>query len=234
MQKFIYLIVFVLPLASWAKFKHESEASLNLTGGNTDLKTYLLRTANSFEYSINKWTAKGAYTYGESNKKRSAENWQIEGRYDLSFTDRFGMYAGELIESDRFSGIKRRYNSDLGGKFFFFKSKKGEGFVEAGYRYTVEENTQSEEDERKDSKGRVYLESHYQFKKWLKGKIWYEYLPNFSRSVDYQMSFGPSLKVALSSIFSLKTSYLWRYDNYPAIDKGKHDYTFLLTLMAEK
>ncbi|MBT3980863.1 MAG: DUF481 domain-containing protein [Bacteriovoracaceae bacterium] len=216
-----------------AQFQTEDSASVNLTGGNTDLKTYNFASQNSYQYHQNLLALSGGYNYGESEKVRIVENWNVGLRYDFSLTSDLSVFFGEMAESDRYSGLKRRYNTDIGMKVALSKSEAHHVLTELGYRYSVEKNTVSTVAKKKYSKGRVYLEGHKSFKSDLSGKLWIEYLPNFSESKDYQINFEPSIIVTLTSIFSMKTAYLWKYDNFPVPGKGMHDYHYTLSLIAK-
>ncbi len=231
-MKFMFLVLLsAISISSFAQFKSEDSAAINVAGGNTDLKTYTFKSDNSYTISKSTYKFLGMYHYGESDSVRSAENWELGLRYDYAFFPETGMYVGELVEADRFAGYDRRYNSDLGATHIFYKSDSALLVGEAGLRYTIEKPLTSEED-KKDFKGRLYVEITETLKENVKGKIWVEYLPNFSEGSDYLVSLEPSLIVTLSKTFSMKTAYLWKYDNVPPTGKSKYDYNYTLSLIA--
>jgi putative salt-induced outer membrane protein len=231
--KSLLIALFAFSPAAKAQFKSEESLAINLTGGNADLKTYNLSSKNSYTFDPHKFTLNGLYLYGESNSVRSAENWSFGLRYDYSFTAKISLYFGELVESDRFAGVSRRYNSDLGGVYSFIKEDTKTFFTEVGLRYTIEKPSDDTQADRKDFKGRIYFEGTNRFREGLTGKFWIEYLPNFTVSEDYLVNFEPSLTFTLSESFSLKSSYLWKYDNLPIPENRKHDYQYQLTLIAQ-
>ncbi len=231
-MKFISIVLLsTLSISSFAQFKSEDSASINVAGGNTDLKTYTFKSNNG--YTVDKSTYKflGSYHYGESDSVRSAENWSLGLRYDYSFAALTGLYFGELIEADRFSGYDRRYNTDLGLTHYFYKSDSSTLLTEGGLRYTIEKQLDNSED-KKGFKGRLYVEATEVIKENVKGKFWVEYLPNFSESEDYLLNVEPSLIITLNKNFSMKTAYLWKYDNQPTLGKSKYDYNYTLSLLA--
>jgi putative salt-induced outer membrane protein len=231
-----FLLIFILLCASsnlFAVFMGEESATINLTGGNTDLKTYTLESNNKYSVKKNSFSLKGAYRYGESSNVRVSENWNGGLRYDHKLNPKYEPFIGELVEADRFSGIKRRYNTDLGLKYTFSATERSDLFIESGLRYTIEKSTDRSIVDKKAGKGRIYLEGGRKIKNDMTIKLWLEYLPNFSESDDYQINFEPSLNMTLTSILSMKTAYLWQYDNVPAVNTGKHDYNFNLTLIAK-
>ncbi|MBT7609758.1 MAG: DUF481 domain-containing protein [Bacteriovoracaceae bacterium] len=226
-----FLLSFIIFSAN-AEFKSEDSASITLTGGNTEFESYALKSLNTFKKDKRSYKLNGGYNYGESSKVRSSENWNIELRYDYALSDHNSLYLGEVAEADRFSGIRRRYNTDLGFKYTFIKSDHIHFLAELGYRYSIEQNIDQTIALLKDSKGRVYLEGSKTLKSNIKGKFWLEYLPNFSRSQDYLINLEPSLLISLTSVFSMKTAYLWKYNNGPSVGTGKHDYNYTLTLIS--
>lgn len=211
-------------------FKSVSEAASIITGGNTDLKTYLVKTDNVWKWTNNALTLKGDYTYGESNEVRSAERWSIGLRYDRYLNDRLSVYLGEVVEANRFAGFRRRFNTDLGAKYILINTDKTKSFAEAGARYTIEQIR--DQDDFNDWKGRAYYEISRKFSEAITGRFWAEYIPNFSRSEDYLLNFEPSIAVTMSSNLSLKFAFLFNYDNAPALGNGKQDYGYTTGIIA--
>lgn len=231
-MKIIFItLLFAMSFSSLAQFKSEDSASVNITGGNTDLKTYTFKSDNAYTLDKSVFKMNGSYHYGESDSVRSAENWALGLRYDYNAFPKTGMYVGELIEADRFAGYDRRYNTDLGLTHSIYKTDLKALLVEAGLRYAVEKPLDNSED-KKDFKGRVYGEISHTLKENIKGKFWIEYLPNFSESEDYLVNLEPSLIVTLTSTFSMKTAYLWKFDNLPPAGKSKYDHNYTLSLIA--
>lgn len=228
----VLLSLFAMGSNVFAQFKSTSEGSSIVTGGNTDLKTYLLKTENKWTRDKNVFSLNGLYTYGESDDVRSAERWHIGLRYDRILNERLNVFLGELIEANRFAGFSRRFNTDAGVKIKFVKTEKTESFAEVGLRYTIEKRRDESLADLKDTKGRAYYEIKRKFSDSMNGRFWIEFLPNFSNSDDYLINFEPSLSVAMNQNFSLKFAFLWNYDNEPAPGNGKHDYAYTTGIIA--
>jgi putative salt-induced outer membrane protein len=225
-------IIAFLSFNTYAEFKSSSEASSIITGGNTELKTYLVKTENKWTKEKNIFSINGNYTYGESSNVTSAERWAIGIRYDRVLSKQIDAFIGELVESNRFAGFSRRYNTDAGLKAKLLKNEKTEAFVEAGFRYTVEKKKDPNIKDDKDSKGRGYFEIKRVINESVNGRFWIEYVPNFTTSKDYLINLEPSLSVAMNNVFSLKFAFLWNYDNLPAPGNGKHDYAYTTGVIA--
>lgn len=226
------LLTLGLSQSQASNFSSEDSVSMNLTGGNTELKTYNLKSLNKYTLNDNIFVLDGKYIYGESKSVRNSESWSIGLRYDRQFNKMLGFYLGEVAEANRFAGFRRRYNTDAGAKYIVLSDDKKSLQTELGYRYSIEKFVDTTLADSKDSKARLYAEGTYKMKKDLAAKMTLEYLYNFTETEDYLLNLEPSLTVTLTSNFALKTSYVWKYDNLPAPNVGKHDYTYLLTLIA--
>jgi putative salt-induced outer membrane protein len=229
----LLLASLLFSFSAYAEFHSEDEVSTVQTGGNTDLKTYLLKSKNSYQWTNHVFGVNGSYTYGESSKLRSAERWDAMARFDRALDESLGVYLSEMIEANRFAGIERRYNSDLGLKYTLLQTETNTTAVELGYRYSIEKRKELNSSDLKDSKGRAFGKTEHKFNTNVSFQLAAEYLPNFSRSEDYLMNLDASTSVVLNQTFSLKISYLWSYDNLPAALKGKHDYTLSTGLLAK-
>ncbi len=222
----------LLPLHVFSQYKNESEASVVVTGGNSQLETYSAKSANEYKQESNVYTLKGGYIYGESSNVRSAESWDILGRYDRSLSENFSLFLAELVESNRFTGFRRRYNTDFGSKFTFLKTEKNTSFLEVGYRYSVEKKANQSIADDKDHKARVYVESAQKLSETASAKLWVEYIPNFSESKDYLINTEASMNMALDKTFSVKLAYKWSMDNLPTAGNSKYDYVYTTSLLA--
>lgn len=218
---------------AFAEFKSEDEAAVISTTGNSEFKTYALKSVNSYKLNANTVGLKGIYTYGESEKVRNAENWQVQLTVDHAFNEKISLVAGELVEANRFAGVSRRYNTDLGMKYNFVKNDNTQALLELAYRYTDEKNVSKSVADKKDSKAKVYVEASHKFNANVSGKFWLEYLPNFSESEDYQINLEPSLAVVMTEVLSLKVAYLWNYDHEPATGSVAHDTKYVTSIIAK-
>ncbi len=213
-----------------AKFNNESEVSLMKTGGNSDSATYGLKSKSDYTLDKNLFAFAAAYNFAESNEVTSTENWKFGVKYNRELFTSLGLYLGELVESDRFTGFDKRYNSDLGLFYSFFKSDKTELKAELGYRYTIEEDLIGESENY--SKMRLFSEYSLALNENVKFKYWLEYVPNLTESGQYQLSMEPVVEVVLAKELFFKVSYEWKYENTPVAGKSKQDYAFKTSLLA--
>jgi len=228
----ILLSLLLFTLNAQAKFASEDEVALLSTSGNTDVKTYDVKSKNSYEWGKNLLSSKGVYTYGETDGKSSAEQWNISLRYDRSYSEKMAVFIAEQIEANRFAGYARRYNSDLGLKRTLVKSDKSTGTAELGLRYVVEEKLARNLKNDEKSNARAFVEYARKLKDDLEIKVFIEYIQSFEQSEDYLVNAEPSLNVHFSKMFSLKMAYLINYDNDPVKGNKKQDTKYTTALLA--
>lgn len=233
MTNYFVLALMALQLNSFAEFKSEDEATIISTSGNSDFKTYALKSDNSYSLNSNTIGLKGKYTYGESDKVRNAENWEAQLSFGHALNDSISLIAAEIVEANRFAGFSRRYNTDLGLKYSFLKSDTSTALMSVSYRYSVEKNVDENIADKKDSKAKIYFEGSKQINKAVFAKLWTEYIPNFSESEDYQINFEPSISVVMSDLLSLKMAYLWNYDHAPSAGSQAHDTKYTTSVIAK-
>ncbi len=228
---FAVLLLCIAPAAQ-AVLTHESEVSLLNAGGNSELQAYNAITKNKYEFGKEAVLFGGHYTYGEAANALSARNWDVNGKFEHAFTERWSGIVAETIEGNRFQDVKTRYNSDVGAKYNITKTDLQTWFLEASYRYTVEDRYVAENVYQ--HKSRAYTEWARKQSETLQWKLWLEYLPNFSDGHDWMLTGEASLTAILTSMFSLKVAYKGLYDNLPAVEGLKnYDYITTTSLVAK-
>ena len=215
-----------------SKITNESEAGVAVASGNTKSKNYNVKQANAYKFDANtlKFDARFLNTF--SNDIESARYLFGALRYERDLNNKFSLYAAEGFESDKFAGYDFRHNNDAGGKYNIVKVEMFYWLAEAGYRYTYEKYT---------SGGRNYKNSLRTYteleKKWnpsVSTKYFVEFVPNLKESKDYQINTELSVSAALTSVFSIKSAYLLRYDHQPAPSSTTKTDTLLTTALVAK
>lgn len=233
--------------AAETKFNNESELSLIQTGGNSTVETYNGKTKSTWTKGKRIYSFGGHYTLGYSEvtddttgddeKKENVRNWDVNGRYEQVLSKSINGFSAVKYEGDEFSGYKQRENLDIGLKYIISNTDTTKSSFELGARYTIEKSITRDEDNEdvfNYTKARMYYEVTYTQSKTVVYKFWTEYLPNFTESDDYLVTYEPSVALALSNTFSLKTSYKAVYDNQPNIEGNENtDYTFTTSLLAK-
>ncbi len=213
-------------------FRNESEAGVVITSGNARSQNYQFKQSDVYRWESNLLKAEGRFLKSSSRGVETARFWTVGARYERELLDRFSLFAAQNIESDRFAGYLQRYNSDVGGKYFFVKEEAFSWLGEAGYRYTAENRIDASR--RNTSALRFYTEANRSWNTSVSSKLWIEYLPNLTASKEYRINAEASLSAALSDVFSVKTAYLLKFNHFPAPGATeKTDTWFTTSLVAQ-
>lgn len=226
----LFMALLIGSSAALAQYSNESELGIKVEGGNTETESYNAKTLNTYIQSDNTYKLGGHYSYGTSAQVEDTRNWDALLRYERTFNG-LGAYAASQIEGDKFKGIEERYNEDIGLLYKFIDTDKETLSAEAGYRYTLQYNTNGTHN--KEHKGRVYSAYKRKLNDNVEAGVWVEYLPNFTDGDKWILSFEPHLSVVLSKQLFLKLSYHGDYENQPTAGAKKYDYTYMTALIAK-
>jgi putative salt-induced outer membrane protein len=226
-MKLLIILMCLVSSAAMAQLTNESELSLIRSGGNAEVQTTNAKTTNLYKWEKYSALFGGHYTYGENSDNVAVRNWDVNGKLEQEVSEKLSIVAGEIIEGNRFVGIKSRYNSDLGMKYYYIKTDVKKFTTELSYRYTIEDRYEPLENTY-DNKARLYNEFDHKYSETLQYKLWLEYVPNFTDGKDYLINGEASVTSILTSMFSLKVAYKGMYDNKPA-DSGFKNYDYLTT-----
>lgn len=194
-------------------FRNESELSIVSSEGNSKSQSVSAIQKNGYMWSQNTLKSELRHLRSKAASRESAKSESAALRYERILSERLSAYAGQGVESDRYAGIKLRLNSDLGVKHTLLSSKEFSVAAEAGYRYTNE--THVVPPDSNGHFGRLYAEANGTLTETTSGKLWLEYLPNFTQPDGYFLNAEPSVAVMLNAILSLKIAYLMKYNNSP-------------------
>lgn len=215
MKKFLVgaIIALMLGVANANEFTNESELGVAVANGNSKSKNYNFKQENKYSFGGNLFKFNARYLNAYADSKESARYLLGALRYERELSNRFSVYAGQMFESDKFSGYDLRHSSDAGFKYYIKKEETYYWTAEAGYRYTNEKQISGKHEYRNQL--RTYTEVEKKWSPTVSTKYWLEYLPNLDNGSDYEINTEASISAALSSVFSIKTGYLLRYDKVP-------------------
>jgi putative salt-induced outer membrane protein len=217
---------------SAAEFKNESEAGVTVATGNTKTKNYNIKQSNSYEFDENVLKFDARYLSAFSNNEESARYLLGQVRYERILSNYFSVYLSQGVESDKFAGFEQRHISDIGGQYNLYKLPNFTWLFELGYRYTDEKwNNGSHEYK---SSIRTYTELEKKWNPNVSTKYFLEYVPNLKQGKDYEINTELSVSAALTNVFSIKTTYLLRYDHDPAEGAEVRTDTLLTTALVAK
>lgn len=213
-------------------FTNESELGIAVANGNSESQTYNFKQENKFSFDANMFKFNARYLNTYADDKESARYLLGSLRYEREISSRLSIYAGQMLESDKFSGYDLRHSSDAGLKYFIKKEDTMYWTAEAGYRYTNEKQLSGAHAYRNQL--RAFSEIEKQWSPTITTKLWVEYLPNLDESKDYELNTEASISAALNNVFSIKTGYLLRYDRVPPPTAKTKTDTLLTTALVAK
>ncbi len=235
----VMVILSVLSIANFAMAEektgwgHESTLGVVRVGGNSDSESYNGKQKTIYTLDSNALTVTGQYLETKTTGVQTGKAWDAAVRYERIFTAWWSSFVQHGAESDTFAGYTQRDNSDLGAKYYMIQDDNEKLFSELGYRYTKTLSSQATPT-KYESYGRAYVEYACIFNASVSGKVWVEYLPNFTNSNAYLVNYEPSMTVLMNSVFSLKVAYLVKYHNLTLTpNEKKEDTTFTTALVAK-
>jgi len=231
-MKLLIGLFLLAPLFARADFTNDAELGVIVTNGNSKTQSLSVKNQSRYTWVKNVMQFNLLGLRAENRDVLSAKNWALALRYERELSPEFNGFAAQSAEGDRFNGIRQRFNSDLGGKFYFDKREKDFlWFAEAGYRFTKENSTANVQNN--FQKLRLYSEAEKYWSPTVSTKLWAEYLPNLSLSEGWLLNSEASVAAALNATFAVKTAYLLRYNNLPPVAAGKSDTGFTTSLVAK-
>ncbi|RZA09500.1 MAG: DUF481 domain-containing protein [Proteobacteria bacterium] len=218
--------------AAHADFTNDAELGVIVTNGNSKTQSLSVKDQSRYTWDKNVVQFNALGLRAENNDILSAKNWALALRYERELSSIFNAFAAQSAEGDRFNGIRQRFNSDLGAKYFIYKLEKNiTWFAEAGYRFTKENSTAGLRNN--FQKARLYTEAEKYWNPTVSTKLWAEYLPNFTVGEGWLFNAEASVSATLTSVFAVKSAYLLRYNNLPPVAAGKSDTGFTTSLVAK-
>ena len=213
------------------KWKDAAEGSVVATNGNTktrtislkNLFTYAFTPATSFELDFGALTAK-------NQGKATAEEFYASDRLTRKLDDRNFAFGRHRWDRNRFAGIQHRNEFSVGGGRELWKTAKDLWTAEGGPSYVVEERFG--ERRRDYAAARAFTKYGHDFSASVKFGQTAEYLISLEDARDNRLTTETSFVSALSTVFSVKTSFLWKHVGQPPPGAVKDDTTTSFALIA--
>ncbi|MBU2575113.1 MAG: DUF481 domain-containing protein [Elusimicrobia bacterium] len=204
-------------------WKDTAELSYVKTAGNS--KTSTLSAKNLFNRDWGKaaleLAAGGLGT--ESGDTVTAEQYNASGKISLKLSGSNYAFQKTAWDKNRFAGIKDRFDIALGVGRNFLYLANDKLFGEAGGGYIREDRLLS--DNQSFGTFRGYAKYIRTLSPSANASQDLEYLGNLKDSKDYRMNAETAIVTTISTHFSLKASYLWKYSNAPGAGFRKADTT---------
>ncbi len=195
------------------KWKDAAELSSVQTSGNS--KTSTIAAKNLFNYD---WT-KAALELGagglgtKSGTSVTAEQYNAAEKVSWKLSDKNYAFEKTVWDKNRFAGIKDRYDMALGLGRHLLDTANDKLAVEAGGGYIFEDRLGSENQSFGTYRG--YAKYIRTLSATANVSQDLDYQGNLKDSKGYRMNAETALISSISTHFSLKGSYVWKYLNAP-------------------
>jgi putative salt-induced outer membrane protein YdiY len=217
------------PQAPTKPWKNSTEFSLVSTNGNSRATTTSAK--EDFVYETTRWrfnlfgNALGAKDSGDV----TAEEYAAGEKVDFKLTAKDYLYERFKWESNRFAGIRHRYDANAGYGRTLVDVQKHKLLGEIGPGYINEERIDAPRND--FPSGRLY--SKYEYRMTEKSSLSQsgEYIHNFDDRDGYRLNTETALTASVTSTVSMKTSFVWNRIAKPAPGAVKDDTKLMAGLL---
>lgn len=174
----------------------------------------------------------GAYNLGRQrdagtgDKNTSTDNWNLFGKYDRFWTEKFYTYAVMKVEHDRIADLNYRLSPGVGIGYQWIEKPEINFNTEAGITYIYEDYTTG------DSEDNIALRLAYHFDKRLNEQVKLfhdlEYLPAIEDPGDYLLTTDAGIRANITKTFFTEFKVEWKRDSTPAPGALKNDLRYVL------
>jgi len=185
------------------------------TSGNTD--TSSLGGNLELNYKPDPWlfTLSAAYLHGSTDGVTTAESFAGGLRASRELFPRLDVYGEGLYYRNTFAGIDSRYGGVAGVGYKIVDEKTLRFRVETGFGYTHEDRLI--EESLNYATLRAGFQFGWKFSKSAELTEEFYWTDNLSDTSDWFLRSTTALTADLTSVFALKASYTYLYDNVPAL-----------------
>jgi putative salt-induced outer membrane protein len=209
----------------------KAEVSYVATSGNSDTKT--LGAAGEAEYQPGLWSGKLKLELvrAEAGGKVNARSFAglLRGARKLSL--RLETYAQGTYLENTFAGIDRRLGGEAGLAYLLVVHDPHSLKAEGGLGYTKE--NRSNGDDRSFATGRLGLLYKWKFSKTAEFSEEASFTESLKDSKDWRFGSATSLSASMTTVLSVKISYVIQTLNQPVPGKKKTDTITSAALVAK-
>ncbi|MDR0534101.1 MAG: DUF481 domain-containing protein [Verrucomicrobiales bacterium] len=210
-------------------WKMEVNAGGNYATGNTNSYRGNLGFKAVRETAIDQLTLNLAGEYGKTSDTLDAERLLAEANYRHNIEDDLYWLANTSFLHDGVSGLDFRNTIGPGLGYYFIKNNTITLLLEGGPAYVWERN--EGEPSTSSVRGRVAQEFDWKFTPNAKLFERWEFLDNLQNVQDWVTTLEGGIETSITKTISLRLSGRYQYDNDPAVDRKKGDFTALGALV---
>jgi putative salt-induced outer membrane protein YdiY len=201
------------------------------TSGNTD--TSSLGTGFEVAYRPAPWTVEGKFAYlrASTDGVTTAEALLASARGSRDMTPRIDLFVQAAYGRNTFAGIDARYSGEAGAGYKILTGPDVALRGEMGFGYTHENRTTG--DSLGFATGRAGFKFVWKFSKFADFTDELSWTESFANTSDWLLRNAASVSATLTSLLSLKVSYVVVHDNVPVPGFKKTDTITAAALVAK-
>lgn len=230
------LLVFALTSCASAAdapraWKDSAEWSFVNANGNAKTQTTSIKNTFSYTFSpLTKLEVEAGGLNARSERRATAEQYYAIEKVERKITQR--NYAVEKYRWDRnvFAGVLHRHDFSIGAGRELWKTPKDLLTGEAAPGYLNEER--ANEPRKSFLSVRAYSKYVRDLSATAKFGQDAEYVQSLKDRRDARLGTETALTAAISSVFSVKNSFVWKHDSRPPSGKRKDDTILSVALIA--
>jgi putative salt-induced outer membrane protein len=209
----------------------KAEASYVATSGNSDTQT--IGAAGEVEYQPLPWSGKAKIEFirAEADGQVNARSFAALLRGARKLTARLETYALGAYVENTFAGIDHRVAGEGGLAYLLLAPEPHTLKIESGIGYTKENRTNG--DDRSFATGRVGILYKWKFSKTAEFSEEASFTESFKDSKDWRFANAASVSASMTTVLSVKVSYVLQRLNEPVPGKKKTDTITSAALVAK-
>ncbi|MEP7327230.1 MAG: DUF481 domain-containing protein [Gemmatimonadota bacterium] len=194
------------------------------TAGNTEVTN--LNAGEKIEWNLAPITLKQGFAivYGETDGNTTTSSLQGDLRADYSLSAALAAFGALAFDRNRFAGIARRFEENLGLAYKPIRGERDELEFEGGVSFTQQRSTLEVSDNFTAARAAGMYRHGFTETAYIQQSV--EVLPNLEVSEDLRINTETALVAPLSKRLAVKLSYTIRYDKLPEPGFKKTDRIF--------
>ncbi len=213
-------------------FSLHIELSFVRTTGNSNTQTFSQKSDVRYEGKVHRLFLKNSALFATQDERETANRFDVNGRWERLFTDRFFGFVTTSYERDKFSGYEYKISGGPGVGYDIVKTLRHDlkGLFSTIYYYNRLEGNGTQE--YPTAKAELFYQWHVRDNLKLKENL--NYILNLQDTETYFINSETSLEVKINKYFSLGVGYKIAYQNKPPQEGIKRlDTTFSTSFIAD-
>jgi putative salt-induced outer membrane protein len=203
------------------KWKDAAELSYVQATGNSKTSTISFRNLYNRDWKKAALELNAGGLGAKNRGVETAEQYNASEKISLKLPGKNYAFQKTVWEKNRFAGISNRYDMGFGVGRHFLETPDNQLSAEAGSGYVFEDRSGASN--RTFGAYRGYGKYIRALSPTANASQDLEFLGNLNYPAGYRMNAETALVTSISTHFSLKASYQWRYSNSPGSDFNKTD-----------